>query len=179
MQERGLLAALRENLHGNAYAARSDGHPGYSTSSPSTWKPVFPASRSRSVPSPGTPMLGLSEWLERDRHPVLFSLDEAHEADPVVLGRFLNSRAACRPAASDRSGSGQDAKVGEHSRRQPRLLLEPGREDHGRPAAGGRGARRAGATVPRCRPGGRCGCSRCLMEYMIDRTKPEPESTRE
>ena len=37
------------------------------------------------------PMLGLSDWLEHDRYPVLFSLDEAHEADPVVLGRFLNA----------------------------------------------------------------------------------------
>ena len=37
------------------------------------------------------PMLGLSDWLEQDRYPVLFSLDEAHEADPVVLGRFLNA----------------------------------------------------------------------------------------
>ena len=39
----------------------------------------------------GDPMLGLSEWLEQDRYPVLFSLDEAHEADPTVLGRFLNA----------------------------------------------------------------------------------------
>ena len=39
----------------------------------------------------GDPMLGLSEWLEQDRYPVLFSLDEAHEADPMVLGRFLNA----------------------------------------------------------------------------------------
>ena len=37
------------------------------------------------------PMLGLSDWLEQDRYPVLFSLDEAHEADPVVLGRLLNA----------------------------------------------------------------------------------------
>ena len=37
------------------------------------------------------PMLGLSDWLGQDRYPVLFSLDEAHEADPVVLGRFLNA----------------------------------------------------------------------------------------
>ena len=36
-------------------------------------------------------MLGLSDWLEQDRYPVLFSLDEAHEADPLVLGRFLNA----------------------------------------------------------------------------------------
>ena len=37
------------------------------------------------------PMLGLSDWLEQDRYPVLFSLDEAHEANPVVLGRLLNA----------------------------------------------------------------------------------------
>ena len=37
------------------------------------------------------PMLGLSDWLEQGRYPVLFSLDEAHEADPLVLGRFLNA----------------------------------------------------------------------------------------
>ena len=36
-------------------------------------------------------MLGLSDWLEQDDYPVLFSLDEAHEADPLVLGRFLNA----------------------------------------------------------------------------------------
>ena len=41
--------------------------------------------------TPGDPILGLSDWLEQDRYPVLFSLDEAHEADPVVLGRFLNA----------------------------------------------------------------------------------------
>ena len=41
--------------------------------------------------TPGDPMLGLSDWLEQDRYPVLFALDEAHEADPVVLGRFLNA----------------------------------------------------------------------------------------
>ena len=40
--------------------------------------------------TPGDPILGLSEWLEQDRYPVLFSLDEAHEADPLVLGRLLN-----------------------------------------------------------------------------------------
>ena len=40
---------------------------------------------------PGDPMLGLSDWLDQDLYPVLFSLDEAHEADPVVLGRFLNA----------------------------------------------------------------------------------------
>ena len=39
----------------------------------------------------GDPIPGLSDWLEQDRYPVLFSLDEAHEADPVVLGRFLNA----------------------------------------------------------------------------------------
>ena len=39
----------------------------------------------------GDPMLGLSDWLEQDRYPVLFALDEAHEADPMVLGRFLNA----------------------------------------------------------------------------------------
>ena len=39
----------------------------------------------------GDPMLGLMDWLEKDRYPVLFALDEAHEADPVVLGRFLNA----------------------------------------------------------------------------------------
>ena len=39
----------------------------------------------------GDSIFGLSDWLERDRYPVLFSLDEAHEADPVVLGRFLNA----------------------------------------------------------------------------------------
>ena len=37
------------------------------------------------------PILGLSDWLEQDRYPVLFSLDEAHEADPLVLGRLLNA----------------------------------------------------------------------------------------
>ena len=37
------------------------------------------------------PILGLSGWLEQDRHPVLFSLNEAHEADPAVLDRFLNA----------------------------------------------------------------------------------------
>ena len=41
--------------------------------------------------TPGDPILGLSDWLEQDRYPVLFALDEAHEADPVVLGRFLNA----------------------------------------------------------------------------------------
>jgi len=41
--------------------------------------------------TPGDPILGLSDWLEQDRHPVLFCLDEAHEADPMVLGRFLNA----------------------------------------------------------------------------------------
>ena len=41
--------------------------------------------------TPGDPILGLSDWLEQDRYPVLFSLDEAHEADPVMLGRFLNA----------------------------------------------------------------------------------------
>ena len=40
---------------------------------------------------PADPMLGLSDWLDQDLYPVLFSLDEAHEADPVVLGRFLNA----------------------------------------------------------------------------------------
>ena len=39
----------------------------------------------------GDPMPGLSEWLEQDRYPVLFAIDEAHEADPPVLGRFLNA----------------------------------------------------------------------------------------
>ena len=39
----------------------------------------------------GDPVLGLSDWLEQDRYPVLFCLDEAHEADPAVLGRFLNA----------------------------------------------------------------------------------------
>ena len=39
----------------------------------------------------GDPIFGLSDWLEQDRYPVLFSLDEAHEADPGVLGRFLNA----------------------------------------------------------------------------------------
>ena len=29
--------------------------------------------------------------MEQNRYPVLFSLDEAHEADPMVLGRFLNA----------------------------------------------------------------------------------------
>ena len=29
--------------------------------------------------------------MEQGRYPVLFSLDEAHEADPTVLGRFLNA----------------------------------------------------------------------------------------
>lgn len=37
------------------------------------------------------PILGLSDWLDRDRHPVLFAVDEAHEADPARLGRFLNA----------------------------------------------------------------------------------------
>lgn len=37
------------------------------------------------------PIPGLSDWLERDRHPVLFTVDEAQEADPEVLGRFLNA----------------------------------------------------------------------------------------
>lgn len=37
------------------------------------------------------PILGLSDWLDRDRHPVLFAVDEAHEADPTRLGRFLNA----------------------------------------------------------------------------------------
>ena len=41
--------------------------------------------------TPGDPIFGLSDWLEQDRYPVLFSLDEAHEADPLVLGRFLNA----------------------------------------------------------------------------------------
>ena len=41
--------------------------------------------------TPGDPILGLLDWLEQGRHPVLFCLDEAHEADPVVLGRFLNA----------------------------------------------------------------------------------------
>ena len=36
-------------------------------------------------------MFGLSDWLEQDHYPVLLSLDEAHEADPPVLGRFLNA----------------------------------------------------------------------------------------
>ena len=39
----------------------------------------------------GDPIFGLSDWLEQDRYLVLFSLDEAHEADPGVLGRFLNA----------------------------------------------------------------------------------------
>lgn len=37
------------------------------------------------------PILGLSDWLDRDSHPVLFAVDEAHEADPTRLGRFLNA----------------------------------------------------------------------------------------
>ena len=37
------------------------------------------------------PILGLADWLERDRHPVLLAVDEAHEADPVMLGRLLNT----------------------------------------------------------------------------------------
>ena len=37
------------------------------------------------------PILGLSDWLDQDRYPVLLSLDEAHEADPAVLGRLLNA----------------------------------------------------------------------------------------
>ena len=37
------------------------------------------------------PILGLSDWLERDRHPVLLAVDEAHEADPGMLGRCLNA----------------------------------------------------------------------------------------
>ena len=41
--------------------------------------------------TPGDPILGLSDWLEQDRYPVLFSLDEAHEADAIVLGRLLNA----------------------------------------------------------------------------------------
>ena len=45
----------------------------------------------------GDPILGLSDWLEQDRYPVLFSLDEAHEADPVVLGGFSTP---CSLAAS-------------------------------------------------------------------------------
>ena len=41
--------------------------------------------------TPGDPILELSDWLEQDRYPVLFSLDEAHEANPLVLGRLLNA----------------------------------------------------------------------------------------
>lgn len=37
------------------------------------------------------PVLGLSDWLEQDSHPVLFAVDEAHEADPGTIGRFLNA----------------------------------------------------------------------------------------
>ena len=37
------------------------------------------------------PILGLSDWLERDRYPVLFAVDEAQEAAPAMLGRFLNA----------------------------------------------------------------------------------------
>ena len=37
------------------------------------------------------PVLGLSDWLDRDGYPVLFAVDEAHEADPAMLGRFLNA----------------------------------------------------------------------------------------
>ena len=37
------------------------------------------------------PILGLSQWLEQDRYPVLLALDEAHEAVPAVLGRLLNA----------------------------------------------------------------------------------------
>ena len=37
------------------------------------------------------PVLGLSDWLAQDRHPVLFAVDEAHEADPATLGRLLNA----------------------------------------------------------------------------------------
>ena len=41
--------------------------------------------------APADPILGLSDWLDQDRYPVLFSLDEAHEADAIVLGRLLNA----------------------------------------------------------------------------------------
>ena len=37
------------------------------------------------------PVLGLSDWLVKDRHPVLFAVDESHEADPTTLGRLLNA----------------------------------------------------------------------------------------
>ena len=40
---------------------------------------------------PEDPILGLSDWLERDRHPVLLAVDEAHETDPVTLGQLLNA----------------------------------------------------------------------------------------
>ena len=41
--------------------------------------------------APADPILGLSDWLDQDRYPVLFSLDKAHEADAIVLGRLLNA----------------------------------------------------------------------------------------
>ena len=54
------------------------------------------------------PILGLSDWLEQDRHPVLFAVDEAHEADPATLGRFLNAAQLAgerRPVAAVLAGT--------------------------------------------------------------------------
>ena len=54
------------------------------------------------------PILGLSDWLERDRHPVLLAVDEAHEADPGMLGRFLNAMQRAgehRPVAAVLAGT--------------------------------------------------------------------------
>ena len=56
----------------------------------------------------GDPLPGLSAWLERDDYPVLLTLDEAHEANPAVLGRFLNAvqlAGRSRPVAAVLAGT--------------------------------------------------------------------------
>ena len=67
--------------------------PAPGTSSRSMWKLEFrDCSEQRSGRSAATIRgPGLTDWLEQDRHPVLFAVDEAQEADPEVLGRFLNA----------------------------------------------------------------------------------------
>ena len=104
---------------------------------------------------PGDPMLGLSDWLDQDLYPVLFSLDEAHEADPIVLGRLLNAVQL----------AGQHRPVGAILAGTPGLLETLRRQ----PCSSGAGARSWRSACcrsakptpfwpapPRCRPGSRC-----------------------
>ena len=83
--------------------------------------------------APADPILGLSDWLDQDRYPVLFSLDEAHEADAIVLGRLLNAvqlagqrrqRARLQPLRSPRDAR-EPRRAADRSRVMVRAVTLP------------------------------------------------------